>query len=352
VRMVFRWFGVGNDTVTLEQIRQIPGVEGVVWALHRIPAGEEWPMEEIQKVKKQAEEYGLHAEVVESLNVHEDIKLGLPTRDRYIENYQKTMEKLAAVGVKVICYNFMVAFDWIRTDFNKKLEDGSRALFYEHAKINRIDPLKLAEMYSQKYTLPGWDPKRPKEQLAALIERYRRLTEEELWENLRYFLEAIIPVAEKLGIRMAIHPDDPPWSVFGLPRIMKNREDLRRLTRLVDSPCNGITLCSGALGADPANDVAGMVREFADRIPFAHIRNVKICGNGDFVETSHRDGSLDLYEVVKAYHDCGYKGYVRPDHGRQIWGERGRPGYGLYDRALGIMYLWGLWDALEKGGKR
>ncbi|MEW9033225.1 MAG: mannonate dehydratase, partial [Planifilum fimeticola] len=211
---------------------------------------------------------------------------------------------------------------------------------------------ELADMYSREYTLPGWDPNRSREQLVDLIERYRHLTEEALWDNLRYFLEAIIPLAEKLGIRMAIHPDDPPWSVFGLPRIMKNREDLRRLIRLVDSPCNGITLCSGALGADPNNDVAGMVREFSDRIPFAHIRNVKVYKDGDFIETSHRDGSLDLYEIVRAYHDCGFKGYVRPDHGRQIWGEESRPGYGLYDRALGIMYLWGIWDALEKTGKR
>lgn len=352
MRMVFRWFGEGNDTVTLEQIRQIPGVEGLVWALHRIPTGEEWPADEIRKVKRQADEYGLHIDVVESLNVHEDIKLGLPSRDRYIENYQKTMEKLAGVGVKVICYNFMVVFDWIRTDFYRELEDGSRGLFYERAKIQRMDPEELLEMYSSQYTLPGWDPGRSKEKLVSLIERYRWLTEEALWDNLRYFLEAVIPMAERLGIRMAVHPDDPPWSVFGLPRILKNREDLRRLLRLVDSPCNGITLCSGALGVDPKNDVAGMVREFADRIPFAHIRNVTVYENGDFVESSHRDGSLDLWEIVKAYHDCGFTGYVRPDHGRQIWGEEGRPGYGLYDRALGIMYLWGLWDALEKAGRR
>jgi len=221
VRMVFRWFGEGNDTVTLEQIRQIPGVEGLVWALHRIPTGEEWPADEIRKVKRQADEYGLHIDVVESLNVHEDIKLGLPSRDRYIENYQKTMEKLAGVGVKVICYNFMVVFDWIRTDFYRELEDGSRGLFYERAKIQRMDPEELLEMYSSQYTLPGWDPGRSKEKLVSLIERYRWLTEEALWDNLRYFLEAVIPMAERLGIRMAVHPDDPPWSVFGLPRILK-----------------------------------------------------------------------------------------------------------------------------------
>ncbi len=148
---------------------------------------------------------------------------------------------------------------------------------------------------------------------------------------------------------MALHPDDPPWEIFELPRLMISRENIRRLLKLVDSPYNGITLCSGSLGANHQNDIPAMIREFHDRIPFAHIRNLKIYENGDFIETSHRsqDGSLNLYEIVKAYHDCGFNGYTRPDHGRHIWDEKCRPGYGLYDRALGIMYLWGIWDSLE-----
>ncbi|EPZ46050.1 MULTISPECIES: mannonate dehydratase [Alicyclobacillus] len=351
MRMVFRWYGEGNDTVTLDQIRQIPGVEGVVWALHDVPAGEEWPMDKIRAVVDAANRYGFHTEVVESVNVHEDIKLGLPTRDKYIENYKRTIEKLGQVGVKVICYNFMPVFDWVRTDLNRKNEDGSTALFYEKAKLENIDPMELVEKITRNsaLTMPGWEPERLQD-LSRLFELYKGVTEEDLWRNLEYFLQEIIPVAQRSGITMAIHPDDPPWSVFGLPRIITNQDNLRRFLQLVDSPANGVTLCSGALGANPDNDVIAMVYEFADRVPFAHIRNVKIYENGDFVETSHRtqDGSLDIYGIVKAYHDKGYTGYVRPDHGRQLWGEQCRPGYGLYDRALGIMYLWGIWDSLER----
>jgi mannonate dehydratase len=352
--MVFRWYGEGNDTVTLEQIRQIPGVEGIVWALHDLPAGEEWPMERIAEYKEKAAAYGLHTEVVESVNVHEDIKLGLPTRDYYIDNYKKTIVKLAEAGVKTICYNFMPVFDWVRTDLYKELGDGATALFYEKAKIEGMDPAELVDRIANEldFTMPGWEPERLK-QLSPLFAAYREVSEERLWSNLRYFLEAIIPVAEDCGIQMAIHPDDPPWPIFGLPRIMTGADAFRRLLGLVDSPANGLTLCSGSLGANPRNDIPAMIREFAGRIPFAHIRNVRVYDNGDFIETSHRtsDGTVDIAGIVQAYHQTGFTGYARPDHGRHIWGEQCRPGYGLYDRALGIMYLWGLWDSLEHGRK-
>jgi mannonate dehydratase len=352
--MVFRWYGEGNDTVTLQQIRQIPGVEGIVWALHDVPAGEVWPMDRILAYKRQADAYGFHLEVVESVNVHEDIKLGLPTRDRYIENYRKTIEKLAAVGVKTICYNFMPVFDWIRTDLFKELEDGATALFYEKAKIDQMDPEELVRLIASisDFSMPGWEPERLR-QLAPLFEAYKSVTTEDLWRHLQYFLEAVIPAAEKYDIRMAIHPDDPPWPIFGLPRIITGQDSIRRLLKLVDSPYNGVTLCSGSLGANPQNDIPAMIREFGDRIPFAHIRNVRVYENGDFIETSHRtrDGTVDIVEIVRAYHDVGFQGYARPDHGRHIWDERCRPGYGLYDRALGIMYLWGVWDSLERGSK-
>jgi D-mannonate dehydratase len=351
MKMGFRWYGEGNDTVTLGQIKQIPGVEGLVWALHDMPAGEEWPMGKILEVKELADKHGFNIDVVESVNVHEDIKLGLPTRDRYIENYKRTIEKLAKVGVKVICYNFMPVFDWLRTDLYKELEDGSTALFYEKAKIHDIDPMELVNKIASNanLTMPGWEPERLKN-LSKLFEAYENVTEENLWSNLKYFLEQIIPVAEINDIKMAIHPDDPPWSIFGLPRIVKNRENLARLLKLVDNPYNSLTLCSGAIGSDPNNNVAEMVREFGNRIAFAHIRNVKIYENGDFIETSHRtcDGSLDICDIVKAYHEVGFTGYARPDHGRHIWNEQCRPGYGLYDRALGIMYIWGIWDTLQK----
>ncbi|MFD1136018.1 mannonate dehydratase [Paenibacillus urinalis] len=357
MKMVFRWFGEGNDTVTLNQIRQIPGVEGIVWALHDVPAGEEWPMDKILEIKSQAEQAGLHLDVVESVNIHEDIKLGLPSRDKYIANYKRTIEKLAQVGVKVICYNFMPIFDWLRTDLYKEGPDGSTALFYEKARIHNIDPFDLVHQINQdsQLTMPGWEPERLKH-LTALFEAYKNVTEEDLWANLEYFLNEIIPVAEAHDIRMAIHPDDPPWSIFGLPRIITSQDNVRRFLSIYNSPNNSITLCSGSLGANPGNDIVSMIHEFKDRIPFAHIRNVKVFDNGDFMETSHRtqDGTVDITGIVQAYHDTGFTGYARPDHGRHIWDEKCRPGYGLYDRALGIMYLWGLWDAyarIKEGNK-
>jgi len=352
MKMTFRWYGEGNDSITLEQIRQIPGVEGVVWSLHHMAAGEEWPMEEILKVKETADRHGFNIDVVESVNVHEDIKLGLPTRDKYIENYKRTIEKLAKVGVKVICYNFMPVFDWTRTDLFRPMADGSTALFYEKAKVDNVDPMELVDNVAKGVnglTMPGWEPERLKH-LKELFKAYENVTEEDMWNNLKYFLEAIIPVAEINDIKMAIHPDDPPWPIFGLPRIITNKESLRRFLKLVDNPYNGLTLCSGSLGANPDNNIVEMVKEFGPRIHFAHIRNIKHFENGDFIETSHRacDGSLDIVEIVKAYHDIGFKGYARPDHGRHLWNEKCRPGYGLYDRALGIMYILGIWDTCEK----
>lgn len=350
MKMTFRWFGAGNDPVPLPYIKQIPGTDGIVWALHDIPVGEVWPIERIQEFKSQADQANLHIDVVESVNVHEDIKLGLPTRDRYIANYKKTIENLATVGVKVICYNFMPIFDWLRTDLYKELEDGSTALFYESKRIDDVDPFQLVKMINAdgKMTMPGWEPERL-QHLTALFEAYRAVTEEHLWDNVRYFLNEIIPAAAEHGIRMAIHPDDPPWPVFGLPRIMTCQDNLRRFLQLYDSPYNALTLCSGSLGSNPDNDLVSMIHEFADRIAFAHIRNVRVYDNGDFIETSHRtqDGTVDIAGIVKAYHDIGFTGYARPDHGRHIWGEECRPGYGLYDRALGIMHLWGLWDAYQ-----
>jgi mannonate dehydratase len=313
-------------------------------------AGEEWPIEKILEVKQQAEHYGFNIDVVESVNVHEDIKLGLPSRDRYIENYKRTIEKLAKVGVKVICYNFMPVFDWIRTDLYKELEDGSTALFYEKSKVENIDPIELVNKIANNpdYTMPGWEPERL-ENLTILFDAYKGVTEEDLFQHLRYFLEAIIPVCEENDIKMARHPDDPPWPIFGLPRIITNQANIRRMLKLVDSPYHGVTLCSGSLGSNPSNNLVDMVKEFAERIPFAHVRNIKVYENGDFIETSHRgqDGTVDIVGIMKAYHENGFKGYIRPNHGRHIWNEKCRPGYGLYDRALGIMYLLGIWDSLN-----
>ena len=345
MEMTFRWYG-DDDPVTLDHIRQIPGVTGIVTAIYDIPVGEPWPLEKIMELKNKIENKGLKLSVIESVPVHEDIKLGLPTRDRYIENYKTTLRNLAKAGVNVVCYNFMPVFDWTRSELEYELSDGSTALIYEEETVQKMNPL------SGDLELPGWDTSYSKDGMQKLLEQYQSVTEEDLWENLRYFLTHIIEVADEVGIKMAIHPDDPPWSIFGLPRIITNKENLERFINLVDSPNNGLTLCTGSLGVDPNNDIPEMIRYFGGkgRIHFAHCRNIKITGDKSFEEASHRsaDGSLDMVEILKAYHDVGFAGPMRPDHGRMIWGETGRPGYGLYDRALGATYLNGIWETLEK----
>lgn len=344
MKMTFRWYG-DSDPIPLSHIRQIPGVQGIVSAVYDVPVGEVWPVANIRALKDKIEAHGLTLEVIESVPVHEDIKLGKPTRDRLIENYGATLRNLAQCGIKVVCYNFMPVFDWTRTSLEMRLPDGSTTLSFEVETVDRID-------VSQGISLPGWDASYRPEELRALLAEYEAVDEEALWGNLEYFLKKVIPVAAEAGIRMAIHPDDPPRPIFGLPRIVKNRADLLRLLDIVDDPANGLTLCSGSLGASCKNDIPALVREFAGRkrIHFAHLRNVKVTEAGDFYETSHRsaDGSLDMAEIVKAYYEAGFDGYVRPDHGRMIWGETGKPGYGLYDRALGAVYLNGLWEGIAK----
>lgn len=345
MKMTFRWYG-DNDPVTLDNIRQIPGVTGIVSAIYDVPVGEVWPMEKILALKKKIEDKGLAFETIESVPVHEDIKTGLATRDTYIANYCTNLRNLAAAGLKVVCYNFMPVFDWTRSDLAHELPDGSNALIYKHDTVLQMDPA------TGDLSLPGWDSSYTKDGMKELLNQYKDITEEILWENLGYFLERVIAVADEVGIKMAIHPDDPPWSIFGLPRIIRNKQSLERLIHLVDSPNNGITLCSGSLGVDPNNNVPELIRHFGKlgRVHFGHCRNIKITGEKCFEESSHRsvDGSLDMVEIMKAYHDVGFDGPIRPDHGRMIWGETGRPGYGLYDRALGAVYLNGIWETLEK----
>jgi len=358
MKMTLRWFGSKMDPIPLRYIRQIPAVTGVVSSLMDIPAGETWPLGRIMALKEEVEDAGLKLEVIESVNVHEDIKLGLPSRDRYIENYIDTLNSLGKAGVKVVCYNFMPVFDWTRSDLAKELPDGSNALAYDEEIVSRIkNPQEFAEQIQKSsagFEMPGWEPERMAE-LKELFALYEGAGRTELTANLKYFLEAIIPVCAKNDIKMAIHPDDPPWNIFGLPRIATCKADYDAILALADSPYNGITLCSGSLGADPNNDIPTLVRYFGTkrRIHFAHIRNLKIHKPGVFNETSHlsSDGSFDMYEIMKAYYDTGFDGYARPDHGRMIWDEKGRAGYGLYDRALGVAYLNGLWEAINKANR-
>ena len=356
MEMCFRWYGEGNDGIKLLDIRQIPGVSGIVWALHDKMPGEVWETEEIARVRDQLEPYGFHMDVVESVNVHDDIKTGRPTRDGYIENYIQTIRNLSQFGVKVICYNFMPVFDWTRTDLFHPVGDGSTALYYEAAKIKQ-NPKEMADYvmsFTEKYhmTFPGWEPERMAK-LDELFEKYKPVTKDMLWDNLKYFLEAIMPTCRETGIKMAIHMDDPPWDIFGLPRLMVDAAAVDKFLSMVDDPHNCLTLCSGSLNANPENNVAEIVRKHADRIAFAHIRNIKHFDNGDFSEAAHRDccGETGILDILKAYHDAGWEGYIRPDHGRHLWDEvpgKVRPGYGKYDRALGIQYMLGAWDMLDK----
>ena len=321
-------------------------MHSIVTAVYDVPPGELWSRESIAALKKETEDAGLHFEVIESVPVHEDIKLGKPTRDRYIANYQENIRRLGEAGIKCICYNFMPVFDWTRTQLDKEAADGSTSLVYYKDQLEKMDPL------TGELNLPGWDASYTKESLAAVFAEYARITEEDLWKNLQYFLEAVIPVAEESGINMAIHPDDPPWPIFGLPRIITCEKNLDRFLKLVDSPANGLTFCTGSLGSSADNDIPHMVEKYAamGRIHFMHIRNVKLLPDGSFEESGHlsANGSLDIVAIMKALHKNGFDGYVRPDHGRMIWGETGKPGYGLYDRALGAAYLNGIWEALEK----
>lgn len=348
MKMTFRWYGK-DDPVTLEKIRQIPGVTGIVSAIYDIPVGEAWSYERILELKCEVEAAGLELSVIESVPVHEDIKLGSGNRDLYIENYCTTLRNLAKAGIDCVCYNFMPVFDWTRSDLAYQLPDGSNALIYNDETVQNMNPL------TGDLSLPGWDASYTKDDMRALLEQYRHVSEEDLWANLKYFLDRVIKVAEEVRVKMAIHPDDPPWSIFGLPRIITNKGNIERFLKLYDSPYNGLTLCSGSLGVSPDNDIPDLIRSFPRRIHFAHVRNVKITGVHCFEEAAHKSdcGSLDIVEIMKAYYETGFDGYVRPDHGRMIWGETGRPGYGLYDRALGAVYINGIWETLEKlGGDR
>lgn len=321
---------------------------GVVTAVYDTPVGEVWELDKLLRLKQVANAAGLNMEVIESVPVHEDIKLGKPTRDRLIENYKQNIINCGKAGVKCICYNFMPVFDWLRSELEHRQADGANALAYDEQTVLSMNPL------NSDLSLPGWDASYTKDELCGLLKEYEELGEEGLWKNLETFLKAVIPVAEESGVNMAIHPDDPPWGIFGLPRIITCKENLQRFLDIVPIKNNGITLCTGSLGANPDNDLADMAKTFAGRIHFVHLRNIKHTGARRFEEVGHptQCGSLDMYGIAKALVDSGFDGYVRPDHGRMIWGEKGRYGYGLFDRALGATYIAGLFEAIEKEKKQ
>ena len=352
MEMTLRWYGQGHDTVTLEQIRQIPGVTGVITTLYDKAAGEVWSREEIRRLVKEVEDAGLKISGIESVNVHEEIKLAGPERDKYIRNYVETLENLGQEGSHLVCYNFMPVFDWTRTELAREREDGSTVLAYRESTLESLIAENLFTFIKGDMNgtvMPGWEPERM-EEISGSLEAYKGVNEEMLFQNLVYFLKDIMPVCDKYDIHMAIHPDDPAWSVFGLPRIMTNKHNLLRLLKEVDNVHNGITFCTGSFGTDRANNLTETITKLKGRIHFAHVRNLKFHGDRDFEEAAHlsSDGDFDMYSIMKALYETGFDGPMRPDHGRMIWGEKAMPGYGLYDRALGACYLNGLWEAISK----
>ena len=343
MKLTFRWYGE-TDSISLDYLRQIPNLSGVVTAVYDVPVGEVWSRESLKRLKEVTNAKGLEMEVIESIPVHEDIKRGLPTRDKYIENYIENIRRCAEVGVKCVCYNFMPVFDWLRTNMNHINKDGSSSLAYSYDDFKKIDPHNLH--------LPGWDESYSQDELQALLNAYKTISHEDLFNNMVYFLERVIPVCDEVGVKMAIHPDDPPRDIFGLPRIVSCEADLDKMFAAVPSTNNGLTLCSGSFGASKNNDLIRMAAKYTKqgRVHFVHLRNVKWTDDHDsFCEVGHfsKAGSLDMAGIVEALVENGFDGYVRPDHGRNIWGETGKPGYGLYDRALGCTYINGLFEAFE-----
>ena len=345
MEITFRWYGE-RDPISLRYIRQIPKVEGIVSALYDVSVGEIWPLNKIQHLKKLIEAEGLKFSVIESIPVHEDIKLGKSNRDTLIDKYCQSIRNIGSLGIPILCYNFMPVFDWVRTNLSMEHPNGSKSLSYDDSTLKQIELDKIT------LDLPGWATNYTKEELNYYLEAYSKVDNETLWKNLEYFLKRVIPVAEESRVRMAIHPDDPPWSIFGLPRIITDESGLDRLVSIVDSPSNGITFCTGSLGANTKIDLVKAIKKFGTmkRIPFVHFRNVKHTDAYSFYETEHPTefGDVDMYEIIKSLIEIRFDGAIRPDHGRMIWGETGSPGYGLYDRALGVMYLAGLWEGINK----
>lgn len=356
MQMTLRWYGSKYDTVTLKQIRQIPGVTGVISTLYGTAPGEVWEMDDILALKTEIEAAGLQLAGIESVNIHDAIKIGSPDREQYIENYITTLERLGQADIHMVCYNFMPVFDWTRTELARMRPDGSTVLAYNQAAVDAIDPAKMFESIAGDMNgtvMPGWEPERMAH-VKELFEMYKDVDDEKLFANLKYFLERIMPTCDKYNINMAIHPDDPAWSVFGLPRIIINKQNILRMMKMVDNPHNGVTFCSGSYGTNLENDLPDMIRSLKGRIHFAHVRNLKFNSPTDFEEAAHlsSDGTFDMYEIMLALYDIGFDGPIRPDHGRMIWDEVAMPGYGLYDRALGATYLNGLWEAIEKSHKQ
>ena len=385
----WRWFGK-NDKITLPMLRQI-GVEGIVTALHEIPNGEVWPLEAILNQKTYIETYGLRWSVVESLPVSEAIKYGGAERDNLIENYKKSLINLVKAGVKTVCYNFMPVIDWIRTDLEHLWEDGTSSLYFDKIRFAYFDCLilqraeaekdytvnELKQMYELDKVITDAEKeelvdtiiiktqgfvngnikngdKNPVDTFHHLLAPYKGIDRDALRENLRYFLQAIMPVCDEYGINMCIHPDDPPFPVLGLPRIVTCEEDIAWILHAVNNPHNGLTFCAGSLSAGLHNNVPALARMFAHRTHFVHLRSTNAFPNGNFIEASHLGGRAHIIELIRIFEKERLGVPMRVDHGRMMLGDTDKgynPGYSFHGRMMALAQIEGMMAVVNDESK-